>query len=78
MNRQVKVYTSRDCPECDELLAFLDEKKINYEERNITENREFLKELHRQNIFLTPCLIINQHYRILGFQKDKIVQLWGL
>lgn len=78
MNRQVKVYISEDCSECEELLAFLYEKNINYEEKNITKRREYLNELHQQNIFLTPVLIINHHYRILGFQKEKIVQLLGI
>lgn len=78
MKRKVKVYTSEGCAECDELVLFLDQENIPYEHKNITENREYLKELHRQNIYLTPVVIINHQYFILGFQKDKIAQLLGI
>lgn len=78
MNRQIRVYISDDCPECEQLIEFLEGSKVAYQLKNVSEEKENLKELHKENMYVTPAVIINQHYRILGFQKDKIAQLLGI
>ncbi len=39
------IYTKTGCPWCMEALAFLKEKKIPYEEREVRGNEAFFKEL---------------------------------
>ncbi len=39
------LYTKTGCPWCKEVIEFLNEKNVPYEERNVRENPEFFKEM---------------------------------
>ena len=39
------VYTKRGCPWCEELLDFLHEKSVEFEEREVLSNETFFKEM---------------------------------
>ncbi|MCR4328648.1 MAG: glutaredoxin family protein [Patescibacteria group bacterium] len=39
------IYTKTGCPWCIEALAFLNEKKVSYEEREVRGNEVYFKEL---------------------------------
>ena len=72
-NPNVIVYTSRNCNYCDKVTAKLEEWNIDYEERNVSENREQFKELQRQSVYGTPAVFIDEE-KILGFQERKMKQ----
>ncbi|MEW9677265.1 glutaredoxin domain-containing protein [Lentibacillus sp. L22] len=59
------------------LLDQLDEWKIDYQTRNVTEHPEYLKELQEKGIYGTPVTFINGD-PILGFQKEKMKDRLGL
>ncbi len=42
---KIIIYTKTGCPWCRDALAFLNEKKIPYEEREVRGNETFFKEL---------------------------------
>lgn len=39
------VYVKTGCPWCKDVLSFLNEKGISYEERNVLDNEDFMKEM---------------------------------
>jgi len=39
------IYTKTGCPWCKGALEFLRNKKLDFEERNVTENKDFFKEM---------------------------------
>ena len=39
------VYTKTDCPWCEEVIGFLKEKNVEYEERNVFKESDYLYEL---------------------------------
>lgn len=39
------IYTKTGCPWCLEVLSFLNEKSIKYEERNVTDNQDYMQEM---------------------------------
>lgn len=39
------VYVKTGCPWCIGATTFLDEKGVNYEARNVTDNEEYMKEM---------------------------------
>jgi glutaredoxin len=39
------IYTKTDCPWCAEVLEFLRNKNIQFEERNVTENLKYMEEM---------------------------------
>ncbi|WP_440896821.1 glutaredoxin family protein [Amphibacillus sp. Q70] len=74
VERKIIVYTSDECHESDKIIRFLNELSVDYEERNISQNRAYLKELQARNIYSAPALFVKDK-AILGFQKEKIKRL---
>ncbi|RWZ52265.1 glutaredoxin family protein [Halobacillus fulvus] len=73
----VVVYTSRNCSKCDLILEKLSEWNVQYEERNISDNREYFRELQSQKVYGTPATFINGE-KVLGFQERKLKRVLGL
>ncbi|ELK48682.1 glutaredoxin family protein [Halobacillus sp. ACCC02827] len=71
--RNVIVYTSNDCTHCARVLEKLSDWNVEYEEKNISENREYFKELQSKKIYGTPATFIDGE-KILGFQERKLKQ----
>lgn len=69
--KEVIVYVSDNCKECDRVKEYLELLGADYKLKNVTEERNFLKELQTRHIYATPATIINGEV-ILGFQKQKI------
>ncbi|MCZ0702695.1 arsenate reductase-like glutaredoxin family protein [Natronobacillus azotifigens] len=72
--KEIIVYVSNDCQESRKIMNFLEQLDVMYEKRNISENKAYLTELQRRNIYSTPVVIIDENI-ILGFQKNKITNL---
>ena len=71
MPNEVIVYTATGCPHCQKVKKQLEEWNIPYEERNVSEHREYFEELRSKRIFGTPATFINGKL-ILGFQPEKM------
>lgn len=76
-NSQIIVYTSRNCAKCDQLLSKLSEWNVEYEEKNVSENREYFKELQSQKVYGTPATFVDGE-KILGFQERKLKRVLNL
>lgn len=77
MSNEVVVYTSSGCPHCQVVKGQLKEWGVKYEERNVSESKEFFEQLQEKRIFGTPATYINGKV-VLGFQPDKMKSLLGL
>ncbi|ADG05131.1 FAD-dependent oxidoreductase [Kyrpidia tusciae] len=77
MAANVIVYTSTGCPYCHNVKEQLKEWNVPFEERNVSEVREYFEELRSRKIFGTPATLINGKI-ILGFQPKKMRQALGL
>jgi len=54
------VYTKMGCPWCIAVINFLHEKNIDFEERDVTENPDYMMELvEKSGQSLCPTFIIN-------------------
>lgn len=42
---KIIVYTKRGCPWCEEVISFFKEKRIDFEEREVRANAQYLQEL---------------------------------
>ncbi len=74
-DKEVVVYISDNSRKCDQLLSELDKMEINYETKNVTKNKSYMKELQNQGVYGTPATFIdNDKSPILGLQKNKIIQ----
>lgn len=67
----VLIYTSSNSPECDRLVESLKAWGVEYTEKNVSVNSEYLKEIQRKGIFGTPVTFIDENH-ILGYQEIKL------
>jgi glutaredoxin len=74
MENEVRVYVSDNCDECDQMVALLDKEEVVYELKNISRDKENLRELQKQHVYATPALIVKGK-KVLGFQEQRIKQL---
>ncbi|WP_423799406.1 glutaredoxin family protein [Neobacillus sp. SAB-20_R2A] len=74
---EVIVYSSNGCSYCDQVKTFLKEKEIEFEERNASNNKEYLDQLKEKKIFATPATFIDGKL-VLGFQEKKLNKLLEL
>ncbi len=69
---KVTIYTTSTCPYCEMAKKFLKEKKVEYKEINVQEDRNAAAEMVKKSGQMgVPVLEIDKHI-IVGFDKDAI------
>ncbi len=66
---KITLYTGNNCHQCKEVIDFLNDKKINFQEINIDEN----KNKPPIPLFVFPALFINDQLKAYGVD---IVNRW--
>ncbi|MGG0825011.1 glutaredoxin family protein [Paenibacillus turicensis] len=64
----VIVYTSSNCPHCRQVKSFLNDKGVQFEERNIEENEDFAQQVWDMGLRAVPVTVIGDK-RIVGMNK---------
>lgn len=64
----VIVYTSTNCPHCRQVKSFLNDKGVQFEERNIEENEDFAQQVWDMGLRAVPVTVIGDK-RIVGMNK---------
>jgi len=76
--KKVIIYSQETCPPCHAEKLWLKENGIEFEERDIRKNEQFLQELIELGSSSTPTTIIkdeNSEEYILGFDPKKFAEL---
>ncbi len=76
MDKKVSVYTSNTCPYCTMAKDYLKEKNIDFEEKNIQEDKAARDELMKMGHLGVPVIVIGEE-EIVGFDQRKIDELLG-
>ena len=71
---KVKVYSSNACPHCVTAKNYLNDKGIEFEEKNVQTDPEARKELMAMGHMGVPVLVIDGE-EVVGFDQDKIDKL---
>ena len=74
----IKVYTTPTCIYCQNLKTFLKEKGIEFEEINVANNPEALKEMVAKSGQLGVPVVDIDGQIVIGFDKEKISKLLNL
>lgn len=72
---QIKIYSTPSCVYCIALKKFLTEHNIQYEEINVAQNREALKEMVEKSGQMGVPVIEIDGQIIIGFDRGKISKL---
>ena len=68
----VKIYTATGCPRCKKTKDYLKEHNIDFEEINVSNNQDRVKELQEiSGKMSTPTLVIDGEV-IVDFDQEKI------
>lgn len=70
----VIVYTSNTCPYCTTAKGYLDDKGVEYVERNVQTDPEARKELMDMGHMGVPVIVIGEE-EIVGFDKSKLDEI---
>ena len=75
---KLKIYTTQTCPWCKKTKEFLKENNIEYEEIDVTSNKDAQKEMiEKSGQMGVPVLDINGTI-IVGYDPDKIKKALGM
>ncbi len=70
--KKIKVYSTPTCPWCVKLKEFLKEKKVEYDDIDVSENQEAANEMMQKSGQMgVPQIEINGKM-IVGFDKEAI------
>jgi glutaredoxin len=70
----VVLYSATGCPLCAKYKALLTEKKVQFVEKNTTEQPAYLRELADQGIQLVPTVFVGDQH-IAGFRPTSLLEL---
>lgn len=74
-SNEVTIYVSNNNINCEKVVNLMNEYGVCYELRNVSANREYMKEMQNNGIYGTPAVIIKDiDETILGFQKQRILR----
>jgi glutaredoxin len=79
--KKVIIYTQDTCVPCHEEKRWLKENGIEYEERDIRKNDQYLQQLIELGASSTPVTIIKDEDLeefVLGFDPTKFAEILGL
>lgn len=71
----VVVYSKDPCPACVVTKNFLTERGVEFEERNITTNPEYVKEIMDLGYQAVPLVVSNNEAVSNGFEPEKLSKL---
>lgn len=73
-NQDVVVYISKDNDHCEKVIQLIEEAEVSYKVKNVSDNREYMKELQKDGIYGTPATFVKgKNQTILGYQKREIL-----
>lgn len=74
MAKEVIVYTSKTCPHCVSAKEYLQEKGVQYIEKNVSTDIEAKKELMKKGFMGVPVIFVDGE-SISGFDKEKLDEM---
>jgi len=74
----VKVYSTPTCPYCVTLKVFLKENNIEFEDIDVSQNKQALDEMVKKSDQIGVPVVEIDDQIVVGFDKEKISQLLNI
>jgi len=78
MNKKVIVYSTTFCPYCVTLKGFLKEKGVEFEDIDVSEDKEAAEKMIEQSGQTGVPVVDIDGQIVVGFDRGKISQLLGI
>jgi glutaredoxin-like YruB-family protein len=75
---KVKIYSTPVCPYCTALKEFLKERNIEFEDIDVSQNEEALKEMVEKSGQMGVPVVEIDGEIVVGFDKERISKLLGI
>lgn len=75
--KKIVIYTSDNCQFCHMAKDWLKENNFEFEEKNISEDKEAMLDLRKQGFAGVPVIFVDDEV-ILGFNQEKLEKALGL
>lgn len=75
---KVKVYSTPVCPYCNKVKAFLEENDVDFEEVDVSKDKEAAKRMIKKSGQRGVPVVEIGEKMIVGFNKGKIKEALGL
>ncbi len=72
--KNVTIFTSNTCGYCHQAMDWMDEKGVQYTERNINTDKEARQELMKNGFMGVPIIYVDDEV-VQGFDKAKLENL---
>jgi len=74
----VKVYSTPSCPYCHTLKEFLKKNSIEFEDIDVSQDKEALEEMVKKSGQMGVPVVDIDGQIVVGFDKEKITELLSL
>ncbi len=69
---RIRIFSQPTCPACNELKDYLKKKGVDFEDRDITSDREALNEMIKvHKVRVTPLLLVGER-KLIGFDPVEV------
>ena len=75
---KVKVYSTPTCHHCRDLKKFLDENNIEYEEIDVSADREAAKEMVEKTSQMGVPVMEADGKFVIGFNREEVKKVLGI
>jgi glutaredoxin-like YruB-family protein len=73
----IKIFTTPTCPYCQMAKSFMSERGVDYEEIDVTKDRDGLAEMQRVSGQMGVPVITDGQTVIVGFNRDALHDMIG-
>lgn len=75
MSKKIVIYSKNGCQPCRMSKMLLDNRNVEYEERNVDTSEQYLEELKELGLKGVPAVVVNGELEAVGFQPDVLNSL---
>lgn len=72
--KKIKIYSSSTCSNCSAAKEYIKEKGYDYEEKNVSSDKEAKKELLAMGYMGVPVIFVDDEI-VVGFNKNKLDEI---
>lgn len=72
--KKIKIYSSSTCSNCSAAKEYIKEKGYDYEEKNVSSDKEAKKELLAMGYMGVPVIFVDDEV-VVGFNKNKLDEI---